>query len=129
MGDLLISCAGGAPGGVVGGNLTVFLDVNVTNKLINNFTDVQMTVDNGSGPVAANVAAQPFGANGVVLGAEKGVPLKFDESKLTGALNRMPNLERAKRVLGWSPSTAFSKGLQETFDWARARLGNRGDQS
>jgi hypothetical protein len=39
MGDILISCTGGPPGGVVGGNLTVFLNVNVTNKLINNFTD------------------------------------------------------------------------------------------
>ena len=67
MGDILISCAGGTPGGVVGGNLTVFLSVNVTNKLANNFTDVQMTVDTGSGPVAANVAAQPFGANAVVF--------------------------------------------------------------
>ncbi len=67
MGDILISCTGGTPGGVVGGNLTVFLSVNVTNKLTNNFTDVQMTVDTGSGPMAANVAAQPFGVNGVVF--------------------------------------------------------------
>jgi uncharacterized protein (TIGR03437 family) len=67
LGDILISCAGGTPGGVVGGNLTVFLNVAVTNKLINNFTDVQMTVDNGSGPVAANVGAQPFGAGAVVF--------------------------------------------------------------
>ena len=67
MGDILINCTGGTPGGVVGGNLTVFLSVNITNKLTNNFTDVQMTVDTGSGPVAANVAAQPFGANAVVF--------------------------------------------------------------
>jgi len=67
LGDILISCAGGAPGGVVGGNLTVFLNVAVTNKLTNNFTDVQMTVDNGSGPVAANVGAQLFGAGAVVF--------------------------------------------------------------
>ena len=49
MGDILINCTGGTPGGVVGGNLTVFLSVNITNKLTNNFTDVQMTVDTGSG--------------------------------------------------------------------------------
>jgi len=67
MGDILISCNGGPPGGVVGGNLTVFLSVNVTNKLANNFTDVQMTVDTGSGPVPANVSARPFGVNGVVF--------------------------------------------------------------
>ncbi len=67
LGDILISCAGGTPSGVVGGNLTVFLNVAVTNKLTNNFTDVQMTVDNGSGPVAANVGAQPFGSGAVVF--------------------------------------------------------------
>lgn len=67
MGDILIACTGGPPSAVVGGNLTVFLGVNVTNKLINNFTDVQMTVDTGSGPVAANVSAQPFGVTAVVF--------------------------------------------------------------
>src|SRR5713226_515161 len=67
LGDILISCTGGTPGGVVGGNLTIFLNVRVTNKLINNFTDVQMTVDTGSGPVAANVSAQPFGEGAVVF--------------------------------------------------------------
>jgi len=67
MGDISISCTGGAPGGAVGGNLTIFLNVNVTNKLVNNFTDVQMTVDTGSGPVAANVSAQPFGVTAVVF--------------------------------------------------------------
>jgi GDP-D-mannose 3', 5'-epimerase len=68
-------------------------------------------------------------AERVVVLSEKDIPLKFDDSKLTGALNRMPNLERAKRVLGWSPTTSFSEGLQETFDWAKARLSKRGDRS
>jgi nucleoside-diphosphate-sugar epimerase len=68
-------------------------------------------------------------AERIVLLSKKDIPLKFDDSKLTGALNRMPNLERAERVLGWSPTTSFSEGLQETFDWAKARLRKRGDQS
>jgi GDP-D-mannose 3',5'-epimerase len=68
-------------------------------------------------------------AERVVVLSEKDIPLKFDDSKLTGALNRMPNLERAKRVLGWSPTTSFSEGLKETFDWAKARLKKRGDRS
>jgi GDP-D-mannose 3', 5'-epimerase len=67
-------------------------------------------------------------AERIVLLSKKDIPLKFDDSKLTGALNRMPNLERAKRVLGWIPTTSFSEGLQETFDWAKARLRKRGDQ-
>jgi len=66
-------------------------------------------------------------AERVIRLSKKDIPLRFDESKLTGALNRMPNLDRAKRVLGWTPTTSFSKGLKETFDWAERRLRARGD--
>ncbi len=65
-------------------------------------------------------------AERVIRLSKKDIPLRFDESKLTGALNRMPNLDRAKRVLGWTPTTSFSKGLKETFDWAERRLRARG---
>jgi len=68
-------------------------------------------------------------AERVIRLSKKDIPLKFDDSKLTGALNRMPNLDRAKRVLGWSPTTSFSKGLEETFDWAKGRLARRGEKS
>jgi GDP-D-mannose 3',5'-epimerase len=61
--------------------------------------------------------------------SKRDIPLKFDDSKPTGALNRMPNLERAKSVLGWSPSTSLSDGLEKTFDWAVGRLGRRGEQA
>ncbi|HKX00053.1 MAG TPA: hypothetical protein VJN43_20085 [Bryobacteraceae bacterium] len=68
MGDILLDCSGGANGAVVAGNLTVFLTVNITNKLAtDHFTDVQLTVDTGSGPVPANVSAQPYAANAVVF--------------------------------------------------------------
>lgn len=62
-------------------------------------------------------------ARRIVLVSKKAIPLKFDESKPTGALNRTPNLERAKNVLGWSPTTPLSEGLIETFGWAEKRLG------
>lgn len=65
-------------------------------------------------------------AERVVLLSKKDIPLKFDESKLTGALNRTPDLSRAKRVLGWTPTTPFSEGLERTFDWAKVRLGKEG---
>jgi nucleoside-diphosphate-sugar epimerase len=58
----------------------------------------------------------------VVLLSKKDIPLKFDDSKPKGALNRKPNLKRIERVLGWSPTTSLSKGLAETFDWAEERL-------
>ena len=66
----------------------------------------------------------------MVIGfSKKEIPLRFDDSKPTGALNRMPNLERANSVLGWSPSTSFSDGLAKTFEWAEGRIRRFGDQA
>lgn len=68
MGDVVLDCSGGKPGVTITVNLTVFLTVNITNKLLaNNVTDAQLLVDTGSGPAPANVPAQPFGANAVVF--------------------------------------------------------------
>jgi GDP-D-mannose 3',5'-epimerase len=63
----------------------------------------------------------------IVLLSNKEIPLKFDDSKPRGALNRTPDLRRIKSVLGWSPTTSLSEGLAETFDWAEERLGKRRD--
>jgi GDP-D-mannose 3', 5'-epimerase len=61
-------------------------------------------------------------AKKVVALSGKDIRMKFDLSKPTGALNRMPDLGRAARVLGWTPKTPFEEGLSRTFDWARSRL-------
>jgi len=58
----------------------------------------------------------------IVVLSKRDIPLRFDNSKPTGALNRMPNLQRVKSVLDWSPTTSLSDGLTETFDWAEERL-------
>ncbi|MDG7007118.1 MAG: NAD-dependent epimerase/dehydratase family protein [Nitrososphaerota archaeon] len=63
-------------------------------------------------------------ARKVVSLSGKDIRMKFDPSKPKGALNRMPDLERARRVLGWAPRTPFDEGLPKTFEWARLRLGN-----
>src|ERR1700693_3567763 len=54
VGDIVLSCSGGTPGVTISGNLTVFLTVDVTNKLAAN----NAAVDTGSGPSPSNVAAQ-----------------------------------------------------------------------
>src|SRR5271155_1072319 len=60
---------------------------------------------------------------GMTIGlSKKEIPLKFDVSKPTGALNRMPDLERVKKVLDWSPTTRFAEGLERTYAWAQSRL-------
>jgi nucleoside-diphosphate-sugar epimerase len=58
----------------------------------------------------------------------KEIPLEFDPSRPTGALNRMPDLERVKRVLGWSPTTTFAKGLERTYEWAEGRIASGADR-
>src|SRR5258708_6457699 len=67
MGDIQFDCSGGMPGTSFNGNLTFFLTVNVTNKLLaNNTVDVPLTVDTGAGPVPANVPARLFSPNAIV---------------------------------------------------------------
>jgi len=52
----------------------------------------------------------------------KEIEPKLDPSRPSGALNRMPDLSRVKRTLGWKPNTPFSKGLSKTFEWAVTRV-------
>jgi len=52
----------------------------------------------------------------------KEIEPKFDPSKPSGALNRMPDLSFVKKALGWEPKTKFSTGLSKTYDWALTRL-------
>ncbi len=52
----------------------------------------------------------------------KDIRTKFDRSKPTGALNRMPDLTKVKDTLGWEPRTPFAKGLARTYGWAVKRM-------
>lgn len=52
----------------------------------------------------------------------KKIPISFDPSKPMGALNRTPDLTKVRRVLGWTPSTPFTSGLERTYAWAEGRL-------
>ena len=52
----------------------------------------------------------------------KDIQMKFDRSKPTGALNRMPDLTRIRETLGWEPRTPFQRGLAETYKWASERV-------
>jgi uncharacterized protein (TIGR03437 family) len=98
-GDILLDCASGTPGAIVKGNLTVFLNVSVTNKLLaNNTTDVLLTVDTGAGPVPANVAAQPYAPNAVVF---NGLSFTVPPSGRVGL--RITNLRANASQLGPTP--------------------------
>src|ERR1700719_4632156 len=50
-GDIVMNCAGGTPNASITGNLSVFLNVNITNRLSgNSVLGIVLTADNGSGP-------------------------------------------------------------------------------
>ena len=61
-------------------------------------------------------------ARTIIAISKKDIPLKFDTSKPSGTLNRMPNIDLAKQVLGWAPSTSMDEGLRKTYAWAEKRL-------
>ena len=61
-------------------------------------------------------------AEKVISLSGKEIKMKFDPTKPKGALNRKPDLERARRVLGWAPKISFDEGLPKTYEWARSRL-------
>jgi uncharacterized protein (TIGR03437 family) len=94
MGDIVLSCTGGASGNSVSGNLMVYLTANVTNRLSDSgATDVQLTLDNGSGPVPTGVPAILVSANSIVFnGLSFTVPpsgrVELRVTNLRGAANQ-----------------------------------------
>jgi uncharacterized protein (TIGR03437 family) len=51
IGDIVLNCTGGMPGQTITGNFSVFLNVNITNRVSGSaVTGIVFTVDNGSGP-------------------------------------------------------------------------------
>jgi uncharacterized protein (TIGR03437 family) len=67
LGDVQLQCFGGQPNAVVSGNLTVFISVNFTNR-VNALgeADALITIDNGAGPIQANVAPRYLNTNSLV---------------------------------------------------------------
>jgi nucleoside-diphosphate-sugar epimerase len=61
-------------------------------------------------------------ARRIIALSGKNIKMEFDRTKPSGALNRMPNLERVRKALGWRPTTSFSKGLATTYQWARSKV-------
>ncbi len=96
LGDIVLNCSLGAPGGTVSGNLTVFLPANVTNKLSSGGTlDAILTVDTGSGPVSAGVSAILQSASALAFNG-----LNFALSAAGTATLRISNLRLNASQLG-----------------------------
>lgn len=63
IGEILFDCTG-SPNAVINVNLTLFLPVEITNRIgAGNSADAQLTVDTGAGPASSNAKVQLLTAN------------------------------------------------------------------
>src|SRR5260370_38998065 len=69
IGDIVMPCTGGTAGTRITGNLSIFLPVNITNRISanNTITDIVFTIDTGSGPQPGNVTAMLTGNRSLVF--------------------------------------------------------------
>ena len=68
IGDIVLNCSGGMPSAQVIGNLSIFLSVNITNRVAGStVSDVVFTMDNGSGPQPVNVPGALTGLSSLVF--------------------------------------------------------------
>ena len=117
VGNIVIFCSGGTPNARITGNFSVFLSVNITNRVSgNNVTDVQFTVDNGSGPQAVNVPGTIAGPSNLVYNG-----LSFTLSPTGSATLLVANLRGAANQLmlpsvgGIQAFVAFTAGNLVNF--------------
>lgn len=91
------------------------------------FSRMYQYVVEGGGPLTVNIGSQEEVAvkdlaRKVIALSRKEIPLKFDATRPTGVLQRIPSLEKIQRVLDWKPEIPFSLGLERTYQWAEERL-------
>jgi nucleoside-diphosphate-sugar epimerase len=61
-------------------------------------------------------------AQTVVAISGKDIDIQFDTSKPEGDRGRCADYSKARRVLGWNPTTTLRDGLAATSDWIAARV-------
>lgn len=109
-GDISLACSGGAPGLQITGNLSLFLNVNITNRVASNgsnqVNDMVLTVDNGSGPQPVNVPGVITGPGAMVFNG-----LSFTLSATGTATIRVANVRAAANELQAFPSNQIHATL------------------
>ncbi len=120
LGDILLQCSSSNPGTVFNANLTVFLPVNVTNRVdSSNLThDTVVTIDLGTGPIPTAVAGQVSASNIAFIGISSTVPAN-------GLFNiRISNLRAAMNQLGYTAAApvAVTASLSTTLAIDQSQL-------
>jgi len=118
-GNLIFNCSGGGPNSTLTVDLYLFLNVNITNRLLsassNNLLGISFTADNGSGPQAITAPATLMGPgtlvfNGATFTLSSTGSVTLQIAGLRGAANELDfNPSQSMQVLiGLNPSTEFS---------------------
>jgi UDP-glucuronate decarboxylase len=85
--------------------------------------DIHLPVNIGNpGEFTMNELAEEVGK---AIGKDikiKNLPLPQDDPK-----QRQPNIERAKNLLGWSPTVPLAEGLRKTVAYFAERIGGQND--
>ena len=98
LGDIVLSCVDGSPG-PLSGNLNVFLNVNVTNKLTpQGNADAVLTVDTGAGPISAGVpptipSTNQIAFNGLNFTVPASGKVDLRITNLRGAVNQLSSTQ------------------------------------
>lgn len=131
VGDIQLQCSGSAPGSVFNGNFTVFLPVNVTNRVdSNNFTrDAVLSVDLGSGPVPTGIAGQvqvsgnAISFNGVSYTTPASGKVNLRISNIRAAMNQLGYTStNPAAVTGYLSSTLAVDQSQITLAYSQAGM-------
>jgi uncharacterized protein (TIGR03437 family) len=100
LGDILLECSGGIPGRTAETNLTIFLPVNVTNRLSGAGTlDTLLSINTGAGFAPSGTPAIRHGSNAVAFnGLSFTIPasgqVALRVSNLRGAANQLGMVQR-----------------------------------
>jgi len=119
-GDIVLTCSGGTPNATITVNLTVFLNVSITNRLAAASSDallgVTLTADNGSvsgpqpisAPILLGQASLAFNDASFTLSPSGSVTLRL--SGLRGAANELNFAANSTMqvLLGFNPNNALS---------------------
>jgi uncharacterized protein (TIGR03437 family) len=118
-GDIIFTCTGGTPSAVLNINLSLFLNVNITNRLTsaasNTLTGISLTADNGSGPQTIPSPATLSGLGTLVFNGASFTLSSTGSATLTiaglrGAANFL-DFDPTKSIqvsIGVNPSTNFA---------------------
>lgn len=97
IGDIVFNCSGGTPGATITGNFSIFLNVNITNRVAKNgnVAGVIFSIDNGSGPEPVNVPGVLNASNTLVYNG-----VSFMLSPMGAATLRIADIRAAANQLG-----------------------------